>query len=72
MTIFEDKIINDKDEIINNKTLEHATLIFTEPWMLVNEIMLNIIQNFKFAFLRFWADWGVHFKFHFQNLTCYL
>ena len=28
-------------EIINNKTLEHARLIFTEPWTLANEIMLN-------------------------------
>ena len=28
------------------------------------------MQNFKFEFLEneFWADGGVHFKFHFQNL----
>ena len=33
--------------------------------------MLNIMQNFKFDFLEneFWADWGVRFKLHFQNLT---
>ena len=37
VTIFE-------DEIINNKTHEHASLIV-------------------------WVDWGVQFKFHFQNLT---
>ena len=37
----------------------HSSLIFTEPWPLANEIMLNIIQNFKFDFLKneFWADW---------------
>ena len=54
MTIFE-------DEIINNKTLEHAGLIFTEPWTVANEIMLNVKQNFKFDFLEseFWADWGI-------------
>ena len=63
MTIFE-------DEIINSKTPDHASLIFTELWSLANEIMLNIMQNFKFDFLenKFWADWGARFKFHFQNL----
>ena len=52
MTIFE-------DEIVNNKAFEHANLIFTEPWALTNEIMLNIMQNFKFDFLKneFQADW---------------
>ena len=45
MTIFE-------DEIVNNKAFEHANLIFTEPWALVNEIMLIIMQNFKFDFLK--------------------
>ena len=45
MTIFE-------DEIVNNKAFEHANLIFTEPWALANEIMLNIMQNFKFDFLK--------------------
>ena len=45
MTIFE-------DEIVNNKAFEHANLIFTEPWALTNEIMLNIMQNFKFDFLK--------------------
>ena len=39
-------------EIINNKTLEHASLIFTELWALANEIMLNIMQNFKYDFLE--------------------
>ena len=43
MTIFE-------DEIVNKKAFEHANLIFTEPWALTNEIMLNIMQNFKFNF----------------------
>ena len=45
MTIFE-------DEIVNNKAFEHANLIFTEPWALTNEIMLNIMQNLKFGFLK--------------------
>ena len=38
---------------------------------LENEIMLNIMQNFKFDFLEneFWADWDLRFKFSFQNLT---
>ena len=60
-----------EDEIINNKTLEHVSLIFTELWSLANEIMLNVMQNFKFDFLEneFWTDCGVRFKFHFQNLT---
>ena len=59
------------DETVNNKAFEHANLIFTEPWALTNEVMLNIMQNFKFGFLKkeFEADWGVRFKFHFQNLT---
>ena len=58
------------DKIITNKTLEHASLIFTEPWALANEIMLTIMQNFKFDFLEneFWTDWGVRFKIYFQNL----
>ena len=58
MAIFE-------DEIVNNKAFERANLIFTEPWVLTNEIMLNIMQNFKFDFLKneFWVDWGVRFKF---------
>ena len=60
-----------EDEIVNSKALEHASLIFTKPRALTNEIMLNIMQNFNFDFLEneFWANWGVHFKFHFQNLT---
>ena len=45
MTIFE-------DEIVHNKAFEHANLIFTELWALTNEIMLNIMQNFKFDFLK--------------------
>ena len=64
MTIFE-------DEIVNNKAFEHANLIFTEPWALTNEIMLNVMQNFKFDFLKneFCADRSVHIKFHFHNLN---
>ena len=60
-----------EDEVIDKKTLEHASLIFTEPLALANEIILNIVQNFKFDFLEneFWADWVVRSKFHFQNLT---
>ena len=42
----------DKDEIVNNKAFELAYLILTEPWTLTNEIMLNIMQNFKFDFLK--------------------
>ena len=57
--------------LANNKTFEHANLIFTETWALVNEIIFNIMQNFKFEFFEndFWAGWCVRFKFHFQNLT---
>ena len=40
VTIFE-------DEIVNNKAFEHANLIFTKPWALTNEIMLNIKQNLE-------------------------
>ena len=45
MTIFE-------DEVVNNEASEHANLIFSEPWALTNEIMLNIMQDFKFDFLK--------------------
>ena len=33
--------------------------------------MLTIMQNIKFDFLenKLLADWGVRFKFHFENLT---
>ena len=50
MTIFE-------DEIVKNKAFEHANRIFIEPWALTNEFMLNIMQNFKFGFLKanFWV-----------------
>ena len=60
-----------EDEIVNNKVFEHANLIFTELWALMNEIILSIMQNFKLDFLKneFKADWVVRFKFHFQNLT---
>ena len=59
-----------EDYIINNKAFEHANLIFTVPWALTSKIMLNIMQNLKFDFLKSeLADWGVRFKFHFQNLT---
>ena len=30
-----------EDEMVNNKAFEHANLIFTEPFALTNEIMLN-------------------------------
>ena len=45
VTVFE-------EEIVNSKAFEHANLIFTEPWVLTNEIMLNIVQNFKLDFLK--------------------
>ena len=45
VTIFE-------DEIVDSKAFEHANLMLTEPWALTNEIMLNIMQNFKFYFLK--------------------
>ena len=45
MTIFE-------DEIVNNNVFEHANLVFTEPRASTNEITLNIMQNFKFDFLK--------------------
>ena len=41
-----------EDKIVNNKAFENADLIFTEPWALTNEIMLNIMQNFKIDFLK--------------------
>ena len=41
-----------ENEIINKNTLEHASLIFTKPLALAYEIMLNIMQNFKFDFLE--------------------
>ena len=39
-------------EIVNSKAFEHANMTFTEPWVLKNEIMLNIMQNFKLDFLK--------------------
>ena len=45
VTIFE-------DEIVNNEAFEHANLIVTEPWALTNKFMLNIMQKFKFDFLK--------------------
>ena len=41
-----------EDEILIYKAFEHASLIFTEPWALTKEIMLTIMQNFKFDFLE--------------------
>ena len=37
---------------IRMMTLEQDSLIFNEPWVLANEIMLNKMQNFKFDFLE--------------------
>ena len=39
-------------KVINYNNFDHASLIFAEPWKLANEIMLNIMQNFKFDFLE--------------------
>ena len=46
---------------IRMMTLEQDSLIFNEPWVLANEIMLNKMQNFKFDFLEneFWLT-GVY------------
>ena len=41
-----------ENEIVNNKAFDYANLIFTDPWALKNEIILNIMQNFKFDFLK--------------------
>ena len=41
-----------EDERVHNKAFEHASLIFTEPWALTNEIILKIIQNVKSDFLK--------------------
>ena len=41
-----------ENEIVNNKAFDHANLIFPDPWALKNEIILNIMQNFKFDFLK--------------------
>ena len=41
-----------ENEIVNNKAFDLANLIFTDPWALKNEIILNIMQNFKFDFLK--------------------
>ena len=43
---------------INNKTFEHASLIFTEPWELMKE-------------KEFLAGKGLRFKFHSQNYTLF-
>ena len=40
-----------EDGIVNKKAFEHD-LIFTGSWALTNEIMFNIMQNFKFDFLE--------------------
>ena len=45
VTIFE-------DEIVNTKAFEHANLIVNEPWALKNKFKLNIMQKFKFDFLK--------------------
>ena len=45
-------MITFKNEMVNNKAFELANLIFTEPWVLTNEITLNIMHNFKFDFLK--------------------
>ena len=44
MTIFQ-------DEIFNNKAFEHASLIFTEPRALKNEIKLTIVLFFWKIFI---------------------
>ena len=38
------------ETLINNKTFEHANLIFTELWALANQIMLNISISSKTNF----------------------
>ena len=39
-----------KQQLAPSKTFENANLIFTDPWALANEIMLNRIQDFEFDF----------------------
>ena len=41
-----------EDEIVNEKAFEHVSLIFTEPWALTDEIMLNIMQNLNLIFSK--------------------
>ena len=38
--------------IFEDETFEHANLIFTVPWALTNEIMLNIMQNLNLIFSK--------------------
>ena len=35
-----------EDQIVNNKAFEHTSVIFTEPWALTNETMLNVYLFF--------------------------
>ena len=41
-----------KNDIVNNKGSQHANLIFTEPWVLANEIMLNVMLIFNLTFSK--------------------
>ena len=49
-----------EDEIVKNKAFEHANVIFTELWALANEIMLSIMQNFKFFSKTNFRSTGVY------------
>ena len=52
--------------------LYYAKALFSDQnFKVFYEIMLNIMQNIIFDFLEneFWADWGVCFKLHLQNLV---
>ena len=52
--------------------LYYAKALFSDQnFKVFYEIMLNIMQNIIFDFLEneFWADWGVRFKLHLQNLA---
>ena len=45
----------------SSKAFEHANLMITEPGVLTNEIMLNVMQNFKFAQKRILDQLGYTF-----------
>ena len=45
---------------MKNKTFEHPSLTFTESWTLANEIMLIIMQNFKYFSIANFGSTGVY------------
>ena len=47
--------------IFKRRSMKQTTQIFF--WRLESDFKFDFLEN------EFWADWGVRFKFHFQNLT---